>query len=115
MSFSRTTFVSGVLATLILAASACAPDRNDITAINKEYTGPYEIIARTTQPDGTLVLRVKVANLSKTDVIARNLAHQLANVAQHGLVIEILGPQDAQNAAPRQALRWPADINYRAS
>ena len=115
MSFSRISLASAVLATLILGATACAPERNDITANNKEYTGPYQVIANHTQPDGTMVLRVKVDNLSKSDVIARNLAHQVANLAQHGLVIEIIGPQDAPTAAPRQALRWPGDINYRAT
>ncbi len=110
----RSVFLAIGMLSLVMLQIACEPDRTDITANNKEYSGQYDVLSDTRQPDGTIVMRVKVANLSKAGVVARNLAHQVANIAQHGLVVEILGPEDAPTASPRQTLKWPGDIDYRA-
>jgi hypothetical protein len=92
--------------------SACAPDRTDITADNSEFTGPYDVLSKRSAPNGTIMLRVRVYHASATDAIAANLAHQLANQAPHGLVIETINAGDPPDREPRRVLRWPGDIWY---
>jgi hypothetical protein len=81
--------------------SACAPDRTDITAANKEFTGPYDVIAREMQPDGTVILRIRVQRVAAAEMVARNVAHNLAPKAPHGYRIEIIGPEDPATGTPR--------------
>lgn len=94
------------------AITGCAQQRSDLLAANTSDTGPYEVLSQQEREPGVLVVRVKVGKLAEATGIAADLVLQKVNHGYRSMQFDILGPDDAANAAPRLRLVWPDQIDY---
>jgi hypothetical protein len=98
---------------LTLAASACERPRTDLTAINTEDTGQYEVLAQSQPEPQVYEVRIRVQNLDASERIARDVVHQKAVLSPRAVRVVIFGPADRADGAPRRTIKWPEELDYR--
>ena len=98
---------------LTLAVSACESPRTDLTAINTEDTGQYEVLAQSQPEPRVYEVRLRVQNLDASERIARDVVHQMAALSPRAVRVVIFGPGDRADSAPRRTIKWPEELDYR--
>jgi hypothetical protein len=100
--------------TFVVAIGACRAPRTDQTAINTADTGPYQVLSEQQPEPRVYEMRVRVKNLDKATEIARDIVHQMASQSPRAVRIHVFGPSDPVDGAPRQTIKWPEELDYRA-
>lgn len=103
--------VCGIVVTV--AAWACGTPRTDLTAINTEDTGQYELLAQSQPEPRIYEVRLRVQNLEASERIARDVVHQMAALSPRAVRVVIIGPDDRADGAPRRTIKWPEELDYR--